>query len=340
MSKLKWGIIGTGMIAKNYARSMGASETGQLFAVGSRSQGGADAFGDMFNISHRYSSYDALLADKEVDAVYIALPNHLHLEWAVKAAKAGKHILCEKPLTVNASEAEEMIGKIKKAGVFMMEAFMYRCHPQTAKLIQLIRDGAIGDVRIIQASFCYNLGDDENAYSNIRLRKDVCGGSIMDVGCYTISMARLIAGAALGALKPAEPESLCGVAYIGRGGVDDWSGAVARFPNGIVANLLCGARISVQTKVHIWGSKGDIEVPVPWNPRRGKIILKQSGKEADEIDVPADAESSYTLEADVVAKHISDRQAPYPCMTWEDSINNMKAMDQWRKSIGLVFDKE
>ena len=341
MNKLKWGIIGTGGIAKTFARGLGASKTGDLIAVGSRAQETADAFGEAFSVPRRYSRYEDLLADSEVDAIYIALPNSLHLEWCVKAARAGKHILCEKPLTVNAGEVEQMVEVVKEADVFLMEAFMYRCHPQTRKLVDLIRDGAIGDVRVIQASFSYNMGDGEDVYRNIRLRNDVCGGSIMDVGCYTVSIARLIAGAALGLSKPAEPESLRGVALIGkRGRVDEWACAVARFPNGVVANLICGARVSVQSSLHVWGSQGDIEVPVPWKPAIGEIILKRSGKEPENIEVPAEAESCYTLEADAVARNLASRQAPYPCMTWEDSLNNMKSLDQWRDSVGLVFDLE
>lgn len=340
MGKLKWGIIGTGGIAGSFAGALGSAKEGALLAVGSRAQETADSFGDKFSIPRRYSSYEALLADDDVDAIYIALPNHVHLEWAVKTTQAGKHVLCEKPLTINAAEAEEMIAEVKKTDVCLMEAFMYRCHPQTAKLVELIRDGAIGDVRVIQASFCYSLGESEEAYKNIRLRNDVCGGSIMDVGCYTISMSRLIAGAALGLSKPAEPEKISSAAHIGGGRVDEWAGAAVQFPNGIVGNLMCAAKVSMRSDVHIWGSQGDILVPNPWKPNLGRIILKRSGKDTEEIEVPAESESCYTIEADMIARNLPNQELPYPCMAWEDSINNMKALDMWRDSIGLVFDIE
>ena len=340
MGKLRWGIIGTGGIAKKFAAALAEAETGELVAVGSRAQGTADAFGEAFAVPRRYATYERLLADDEVDAIYNSLPNHLHLEWTVAAARAGKHVLCEKPLTINAAEAERMFAEVEETGVFLMEAFMYRCHPQTDKLVTLIRDGAIGEVRVVQAAFGYDMGDSDRAYQNIRLRNDVCGGSIMDVGCYTISMARLIAGAALGLSVPAEPESLCGVAHIGeRGRVDEWAAAVAKFPNGIVANLTCASRARVNSAVHVWGSQGNIEVPIPWNPPVGEIILTRSGKDAEVIDTPAYA-NSYALEADVVARSLSGREAAYPCMTWEDSLNNMVALDRWRASVGLVFDAE
>ncbi len=346
MGKIKWGIMGPGGIARTFARSLPGSKTGELFAVGSRALERAETFGDEFDIPRRYGSYEELLADDEMDAVYIALPNHAHLEWAVKTAQAGKAVLCEKPLTINAAEAEQLFATVQDTGVFFMEAFMYRCHPQTQKLVELLRDGAIGEVRVIQVTFSYDLGDSDQAYANIRLRNDVAGGGIMDVGCYTASMSRLIAGAALGLSKPAEPESLKGVAHVGkRGRVDEWAAAVAKFPSGcnssagIVANMICGARARVQSDVRVWGSAGNIVVPVPWTPIQGKIILTRSGEEPEEVEVPADADC-YALEADVVAANLSNQQAPYPCMTWEDTLGNMKALDQWRNSIGLVFDLE
>jgi predicted dehydrogenase len=340
MGKLKWGIIGTGMIADKFAQALETAETGALYAVASRSQERADAFGERFGAPLRYGSYEDMLADGEVDAVYNALPNHLHLEWTVQAARAGKHVLSEKPLTVNASEAEQMIEAVGGAGVFLMEAFMYRCHPQTSKLVTLIRDGAIGEVRVIQASFGYDLGDSDAAYQNIRLRNDVAGGSIMDVGCYAISMARLIAGAALGLEAPAEPGRLEGVAHIGeRGGVDEWAAAAVRFPGDVLANLACAARVRMDSKVHVWGSRGEIEVPVPWNPPEGRIVLRRYGADEEVIDVPA-AANAYTLEADAVARSLPERQAPYPCMTWADSLGNMRALDAWRAAVGLAFEGE
>jgi predicted dehydrogenase len=340
MDKLRWGIIGTGGIAKRFARALPEAETGALYAVGSRAQKRADAFGDEYNVPARYGSYEDLLADDEVDVIYNALPNHLHLEWTVRAARAGKHILCEKPLTVDAAEAEEMVAAVEEAGVFMMEAFMYRCHPQTVKLIELVRGGAIGEVRMIQCHFGYDLGDSKAAYDNIRLRYDARGGGIMDVGCYTLSMARLIAGAALGWERPAEPERLEGVAYIGKGGVDEWATGVARFQGAdgavILADLACACRVRLDSQVRVWGSEGSITVPVPWIPTEGMVVLSRHGEDRQEIETPARA-NSYTLEADAVGGALPARQASYPCMTWEDSLGNMRALDMWRASVGLAF---
>ena len=340
MGKLKWGIMGPGGIARTFAHALPESQTGELYAVGSRALERANAFADEFGAPVRYGSYDELLADEQVDAVYIALPNHVHLKWAAKTAQAGKHVLCEKPLTVNAAQTQELLDAVAQTDVLLMEAFMYRCHPQTTRLVELIRDGAIGEVRLIQAAFSYDLGTSEGAYANIRRRYDVAGGGIMDVGCYVTSVARLIAGAALGMSAPAEPASLQGTAHIGeRSRVDEWASATLLFADDIVADLFCGTALRVQSDVRVWGAQGSLTVPVPWKPIVGQIVLDRPGAEPETIEVPARADC-YALEADVIARNIGRQQAPYPCMTWQDSLGNMKALDRWRAAVGLVFDAE
>ena len=343
--KLNWGILGTGNIAKTFAQAVAKSQTGALCAVGSRQQQTADEFAGANDVPHAYASYDAVLSDQGVDAVYISLPNHLHLEWTVKAADAGKHVLCEKPLTLNHAQAVELISAVRQRNVFMMEAFMYRCHPQTRKVVDLVRDGAIGDVRVIQAHFGYNMGGrGGNPYENIRLRNEVGGGGIMDVGCYAVSAVRLIAGAALGQEAPAEPDTVTGVAHIGEiGRVDEWATAALKFPNDIIANVTCGSMAAVGTVVRVWGSHGHLEVPNPWFPGRAqdveKILVARAGGQ-EEIAVPARHGLLYALEADTVARSLPAQQAPYPCMTWDDSLGNMKVLDRWRECVGLTFDPE
>ncbi len=339
--EIGWGILGTGKIAGVLAEAINASETGRLAAVGSRSQESADAFGEKYQAPNRHGSYDALLGDPQVEAVYVSLPNHLHAEWAVRCAQAGKHMLCEKPLTTNFGEATALVEAARRHDVFLMEAFMYRCSPQTARLAGLIREGAVGEVRLIQASFSYNLGP---KYDNIRLRNDVAGGAIMDVGCYTMSMARLLAGAAQGR-DFAEPVEVKGCAHIGQTSrVDEWSVAAARFDGDILANLACGSQVAVDSALRIWGSEGNLVVPNPWFPGRAKdtpstIRLQRAGQEAEEIEIPG-GPGLYTLEVDVVARHLAERQAPPPCMTWDDSLGNMNALDRWRQEVGLQFDRE
>jgi predicted dehydrogenase len=332
MQTLNWGIMGTGKIARTFAKGVAGSTTGRLIAVGSRTHDTAEAFGAEFEIPHRHGSYAALVSDPEVQAIYISLPNHLHAEWTIRCAEAGKHILCEKPLTVNHAEAVPVIEAVRGHDVFMMEAFMYRCHPQTARLKELIAEQVIGEVRLIQSNFSYNMGP---KYENIRLSNPAAGGGIMDVGCYATSMARLIAGA--------EPEVVTGVAHIGPiSRVDEQATASLKFPGGIVANLACGTQVSADSELRIWGSAGSIRVPNPWFPgEKGNRILVQKSGESAPTEILVDGNGAlYSIEADTVARYLADRQAPAPCMTWDDSLGNMATLDAWRACVGLVFDVE
>jgi predicted dehydrogenase len=332
MAQLQWGIMGTGKIAEVFAKGIAGSQTGTLVAVGSRTQESAERFGAQYDVPRRHPSYEALIADPEVQAIYISMPNHIHAEWAIRCAEADKHILCEKPLTVNHAEAVTVIEAIRKHDVFMMEAFMYRCHPQTAKLKELITQQVIGEVRLIQSNFSYNMGPN---YENIRMRNDVAGGGIMDVGCYTASMARLIAGS--------EPEEVVGVAHIGPiSRVDERATASLKFPGGIVASLACGTQVSVDSELRIWGSAGHIRVPNPWFPGEtgNKILVHKAGESAPTEVLVEGGSALYAIEADTVARYLDARQAPSPCMTWEDSLGNMATLDAWRRAVGLVFDVE
>ena len=336
---LAWGILGTGNIAKTFARGVAGSHSGMLAAVGSRERTSADAFGDAFDIPRRHGSYDALLADPDVQAVYIATPHPQHAEWAIKAAEAGKHILCEKPLALNHAEAMAIVEAARRNDVFLMEAFMYRCHPQTARLVALIRDGVIGDVRVIQAAFSFDVG--ENTDSRL-LRHDLGGGGILDVGCYSMSLARLVAGAATGT-DVAEPIDVKGCARLGAmSRVDEIAVASLSFPGGILAQLSAGVRATQENVVRIVGSAGSIMVPDPWVPARDggatTIIVRRNGEPAPQEIVVETDEGLYAIEADTVAAHLADRQAP--AMSWGDTLSNMKALDAWRASIGLVYDAE
>lgn len=216
--KLKWGIIGAGTIANTFAKGVLESQSGELLAIGSRAQASADEFGDKYNIPRRYASYQALLDDPEVQAVYIATLHPQHAEWAIKAARAKKHILCEKPIGLNHAEAMAIIEAARENDVFLMEAFMYRCHPLIQKLVELVRDKVIGDVRLIRAAFSYSFpsAPDHRARANIH-----AGGGILDVGCYPISISRLVAGAATGK-DFAEPLELKAVGFLGEAGPMKW----------------------------------------------------------------------------------------------------------------------
>jgi len=338
--KLGWGIIGTGSIAGAFAKALTHSKTGELRAVGSRSGDTARAFAEKFSVPKPYGSYDALLADGSVDAVYIATPHPMHAEWAIKAAEARKHVLCEKPLTINHPEAMAVVEAAHRNGVFLMEAFMYRCHPQTARLVELLREKAIGDVRVIQATFSFHAGWDE---SSRLLENRLGGGGILDVGCYCASMARLVAGVALGR-DFADPIEVKGCGRVGKTGVDEWAVACLKFPGDIVAELATGVQVNQENVVRIFGSDGHILVPSPWIPAREggttKIILQRKGEAQPEEILVETKEWLYAIEADAVAANIDRRQAPFPAMTWADTLGNMKTLDRWRESIGVVYDAE
>lgn len=343
-STVNWGILSTGAIAKTFARNLKHSATGKLLAVASREQSKAEKFGDEFEVAKRFGSYDALLADRDVQAVYIATPHPQHAEWAIRAAAAKKHLLVEKPLALNAAQAMAIIEAAIEHDVFLMEAFMYRCHPQTARLIELIRDEKIiGDVRIIQATFSFHAGF--NATSRI-FANDLAGGGIMDVGCYPVSMSRLIAGAATG--KPfADPIDVKATGHLGTTGVDEWSVASLKFPGDILAQLSTGVSVNQENVVRIFGSDGKIIVNNPWVANRNEceqctILVHRKGEnDPRQIAVPAQF-TSFTYEADVVGRAIlsGQRQATSPAMSWDDSLGNIRTLDRWREQIGLTYNQE
>jgi predicted dehydrogenase len=337
--KINWGIVGTGGIARTFAAAVLSSSTGWLVAVGSRQQQNADAFAKEFEIAKAYGSYDALLSDPDVHAIYIATPHPMHGPWAIKAAKAKKHLLVEKPMSVNFAQTQSIIDAASLGEVFLMEAFMYRCHPQTQKLVELIREKKIGDVRVIQATFSFKT--EFNPKSRL-FDPNLGGGAILDVGCYPMSMSRLIAGAAAGK-DFADPIEVKGSGHLGQTGVDEWAVASLKFPGDIVAQISTGVSVSQDNFVKIFGSEGWISVSNPWvfdssNTEQGKIVMQRSGEPAPrEILVEASA-TSFTYEADAAGRAIISRKTEAPAMSWNDSLGNARALEQWRASIGLVYD--
>ena len=336
MTTLRWGIIGTGTIAHKFARGVLRSKTGKLAAVASRTDSKAREFAMLYQIPHAHGSYDALLADPEVDVVYIATPHPQHREWAVRAAQAKKHILCEKPLGVHYDEAVEMLQAAWENNVFFMEAYMYRSHPQIARMLELLRKGAIGDVRTITARFTFRATYDlEGRLFN----RTLGGGGILDVGGYCTSMARLIAGAKQGAVV--EPEKVFAAGQIGpESGVDEYAAALLSFPGDIVAMLSCGLRLQQDNQVRIEGTEGSLILPTPWAANvdggESQILVLKDGLSPEMITVSS--APLYALEADLVAHHIAQghREAAWPAMTWSDTLGNMRVQDKWRRAMDSV----
>ncbi len=340
-TQLTWGILGAGSIAAAFARGLATSKTGRLLAVGSRSQEKADKFGNDFNVPNRHGSYEALLTDKEVQAIYVATPHPMHAEWAIRACEAGKHVLCEKPMGINHAQGMVMFEAARRCGVFLMEAFMYRCHPQTAEIVRLLREKAIGELRVIEARFSFGAGFNPNSrlFAN-----NMAGGGILDVGCYPVSFSRLTAGAALG-LEIAEPVEVKGVAHLGETGVDEYAAAVLKFPGDIIAEIASGVAVGRENTARLYGSAGSIYVANPWTANRTsaenmRIVLNRAGQaEPQEIKISSDV-TAYSHEADAFAAGVAAGRAPYPAMSVEDTLGNLKALDAWRSSIGLVYEIE
>ena len=260
-----WGIIGTGKIARIFAKDVQDAQSGSIVVMGSRSHQRAAAFAKEFGVASAHGSYQALIVDPRVDYVYVATPHTTHVELAMQAASAGKHVLCEKPMAVDAGGAARMIAHAREHGTFLMEAFAFRCHPQTHRLIELLRGGEIGEVRSMSATFGYDAGP---APTNYLLRRDLAGGSILDVGCYTVALTRQLAGVPVG--QPFRDATR----FVGAGllhaehGVDLDATAVAWFAGGFTGQLACSIRTNLDSSVLIIGTEGWIRLPTPWLPGR------------------------------------------------------------------------
>ncbi len=328
---LRWGILGCGRIAHKLAHAMQTSSTARLIAIASRDQGRADAFAEDYSLPYAHGSYETLLANPEVEAVYIATVHPEHAEWAIKAAEAGKHILCEKPVTMNTTEAERVVAAARTHDVFFMEAFMYRWHPQFIKLTDMLASGVIGDVFQIEAHFCFKSERDPDG----RLyNKALGGGALLDIGCYPMSIARRVAGIALG-MPFADPTELEGSAtFDPETGVDVTSSAVMSYEGKIRVELLCSIQIDKSAELKIYGSKGMLVMHNCFNCE-GEIEL--INKPHATPPLPSDTSRPLAIyEVEAVSKYLAEREAPN--MTWGDTLGNMRALDLWREAIGLRYD--
>jgi predicted dehydrogenase len=336
--RLRWGILGTGNIARQFADGLiGTARRSEVRAVGSRTAAAAQAFAQPREVAAAHGSYDAVLADAGVDAVYISLPNALHHEWTLKALKAGKHVLCEKPFALNAAQAREMFDAARKAGRVLVEAFMYRSHPLTHAVIDAVRGGEVGDVRLIRTSFCYKTSRIDG---NVRFDRPLGGGSLVDVGCYCINFSRLIAGE--------EPTAVTAAAHMHERGVDDLVVATMKFPSGVAASFTCGMSVHADNTAYVCGTDGYIEVPIPWKPPAQQAAYTVARSTPPKMDLAAGAKPQpretrlvdanaelYALEADDFAAAVLDGKPP--AVTERDTLGNMVVLDEMRRQIGLIF---
>jgi predicted dehydrogenase len=279
-SIVKWGIVSTADINRKVIPGAHASDQVDLVAVASRDRARAEAYAREWEIPRAYGTYEELLDDPEIEAVYISLPNTMHVEWSIKAMEAGKHVLCEKPFTRDPAEVEAAFDVSEKTGRLLTEAFMYRHNPQTKKLVELVQSGAIGELRLVRSAFSYSLYDE----TNIRLRTDVDGGALMDVGCYCVSGSRLLAG---------EPSAVHGDAWIGPSGTDWVSTGLMHFPGDVLATFDCGTALPNRDELEAVGSEGSIFLDDPWHCTKPVLELRR-GEDVERIELPY--EDSYRLE--------------------------------------------
>jgi D-xylose 1-dehydrogenase (NADP+, D-xylono-1,5-lactone-forming) len=306
---VRLGIVSTADINRKVIPGAHASVKVELVAVASREQRRAEEYAKQWDIPHAYGSYEALLEDADVDAVYISLPNTMHREWSIRSLEAGKHVICEKPFSRHPDDVEEAFAAAERTGRLLTEAFMYRHNPQTARLAELVRDGAIGDLRVIRSAFSYALYD----VDNIRLRTDVDGGSLMDVGCYCVSGSRLLAG---------EPENVYGRAYVGPSGTDWVFTGSLRFPGDVLASFDCGTCLPERDELEAIGSEGSLFLDDPWHATRPVIeIRRNDGVERVELE----RTDSYRLELENLADAIAG-EAPL-LLGREDALGQARTID-------------
>jgi predicted dehydrogenase len=313
-TKLRWGILGCGRITRRgLIPGLRASARNELCALASRDRARVQAWAEEFQVPRAYARYEELLDDPEVEAVYIPLPNELHKTWVIAAADAGKHVLCEKPLALNAAEARVMVDDCRARGVVLMEAFMWRHQPRVEALRRLVADGTIGALRLIRSSFSFSIDP-----SDWRLDPARGGGALWDIGCYGVSTARLYAGA--------EPEAVSAVARFGPTGVDLSLAATLRFPGGVIGMLDCSFEQPPRCVYELVGTHGVIEVPDAYlPPARPTARLRRIGAEpAQDLDFDGQNQFAAMVDAFAAAAADSAHRLPEPA---EDGLAQMAVLD-------------
>lgn len=298
---LRWGIISTARINRRIIPPLRDASRSELLAVGGRDPERTREFADRWDIAGRFSSYDALLSDPEIDTVYIPLPNSMHCEWVIRAAQAGKHILCEKPLGLAPEEVDSMTISARENGVVLLEAMAYRMHPQYLRLKELLDDDFIGKIRLIRAQFCFTLPDGDG---NIRWSEELGGGVLRDVGCYPISFARAVAGS--------PPVEVYGCQIKGPTGVDIISACQLLFPGGVIAELDCSFVLPFGVRAEVVGERGVLRLPNPWQP---DIDGKSSGlihiaPDDTETMISTRIVDPYLCEIEAMEKAVLDGEFP------------------------------
>jgi predicted dehydrogenase len=307
---LRLGLLSTARINDQIVAGAAPSDAVEIVAVGSRDGARAQAYAGRHGIPRAHASYEALLEDDEVDAVYVSLPNALHHEWTLRALAAGKHVLCEKPYSRRPAEVEEAFDEAASRLLVLMEAFMYRHHPQTRRVRQLVDDGAVGRLRLIRSAFSFPLADP----GNIRALPELDGGALMDVGCYCVSGSRLLAG---------EPQHVHAEQVLGPTGIDESLHGTMRFPGDVVAQFDCSFVLPLRQELEVLGEDGVLRVTAPFRIDWGGDVLLRRGDEVERLEVPAG--DSYRLELENLAAAARNEAAPL--LDRADALGQARAVD-------------
>jgi predicted dehydrogenase len=305
---LRLGLLSTARINDQILRGAAETDAVEVVAVASRDPARAEAYARERGLARAHGSYEALLADPELDAVYVALPNALHAEWAIRALEAGKHVLVEKPFSPRPDAVEAAFAVAERGGRVLTEAFMYRHHPQTARIVELVREGAIGRLRSIQARFAFRLTDP----ANIRAARELGGGALLDLGCYCVSGARLLAG---------EPERVQ-AEVVPLGGVDGAFHGTLRFPGDVVAQFEASFLAPLGQRLEAAGEEGALVVEAPWRQDWGGDVLVRRGDEVERIEIPE--ANAYTLELEDFAAAIRGEREPL--LRREDALGQARTL--------------
>jgi D-xylose 1-dehydrogenase (NADP+, D-xylono-1,5-lactone-forming) len=309
MTAVKWGIMSTAHINRLFLPGAREGNGVEIFAVASRDRQTAEQYARENDIPRAHGSYEELLADPDIDVVYIPLPNALHIEWSIRALEYGKHVLCEKPLSRRSEEVDRAFDAAERANRLLMEAFMYRHHPQTRRLTELVRDGAIGRLRVIRAAFGFVAPDPEN----VRLSAGLDGGGLMDVGCYCVSAARLLAG---------EPIRVSAEQSLGGDAVDVAFAATMRHPDDVLSHFDCGLALDSRDLLEVVGDAGSLLLEDPWHCRNPLIQLRRDGQ-TERIEI--ERANSYRLEAENLSAAI--RGEATPLLTREDALGQARTIE-------------
>ncbi|MBC7813793.1 MAG: Gfo/Idh/MocA family oxidoreductase [Burkholderiales bacterium] len=325
--KIRWGILGTGSIAHKFATGLTALDDVEIAAVGSRSQAGADKFGDEFNIPRRHASYEALASDAEVDAIYISTPHPFHKDNTLLALKAGKAVITEKPFAMNIGEAREMVDYARENGRFLMEAMWTRYLPIIVRVRELLAEGAIGEPRMLLADFGFRMGSVEPKHR--LFDPDLGGGALLDVGIYPLSLSSMIFGS---------PDRITAMADIGSTGVDEQAAIILGHPSGQLASLTTAIRTNTPHEAVILGTNGQIKLHASfWKGTRATVSI--SGKDALEIDLPLHG-NGYNYEAAEVARCLREGKTESDIMPLDETLSIMQTMDTIRAQWGLKYPME